>query len=291
MALSWTLKSNHAKWTFWSNHGQLGNRRLKYLWKCLIGLGVLVLAAALLAWFLPARWALTWVGPQLHGLRLQQVQGSLWDGQAGQVVAIDGHALGQLRWQLSRRALIGQVQLQVDFHGPQLDFSGSMQRLPGNLVAWRGVNMRAELDGLLPQVKLPLGQPRGELQLTVDDALLQAGWPLQLHAHAQWLHAAIRTRNGDVALGNLQWQAQAQGGVIGAQLHDDGHGPLQADGQLQLSPLGWRLDAKLRARQTDLALRRWLAALGQPDVDGMVHIQRSGGLGASLPVPAANQGK
>jgi hypothetical protein len=51
VALSWTLKSNHAKWTFWSNHGQLGNRRLKYLWKCLIGLGVLVLAAALLAWF------------------------------------------------------------------------------------------------------------------------------------------------------------------------------------------------------------------------------------------------
>jgi len=289
--MSWTLKSIHGKWVLKSTHGQLGNRRLKYLRKCLIGLGVLILAAALLAWFAPARWALPWIGPQLHGVRLQQVEGSLWDGRAGQVVATDGRQLGQLQWQLSRRALIGQVQLRLEFHGPQFDFSGAMQRLPANQVQWHGVSIRAELAALLPRVTLPLGQPQGELQLTVDDALLQAGWPLQLQAHAQWLHAAMRTRNGDVALGNLQWQAQALGGVIGLQLHDDGHGPLQADGQLQLSPLGWRLDAKLRARQTDLALRRWLATLGQPDVDGMVHIQRSGGLGASLPVPTANQGK
>ncbi len=270
-----------------------GNRRLKYLRKYLPGLGLVLLAAALLLWFLPARWVTPWVEPQLHGLRLQQVQGLLWDGRAGQVVAVDGRVLGRLQWQLSRRALLGTLQLQLDFDGPQLAFSGGVQRLPGGQTAWREVNLRAELAALDPYMvnqyrKSPLGQPRGELQLTIDHALLQGGWPLQLQAQAQWRHAVMHTRGGDVALGDLQWQAQAQNGVIQAQIHDDGKGPLHADGQMQLSPLGWRLDAMLRPRQTDPALRRWLAGLGQPAADGSVHIRRSSVLAGSVPAPSPN---
>ena len=274
-----------------SSHGQLGDPRLNYLRKSLAGLGVLILIVGLLVWFLPASWALPWIEPQLHGLRLQQVQGQLWDGRAGQVLNAQGNPVGQLQWRLSRRALLGQVQLQLDFQGPHLMFSGAMQRLPDNQVQWRDVSMRGELAALLPRVALPQGQPLGELQIVADQALLQGGWPLQMDGRAQWLHAVMRTRSGDVSLGDLQWQAQAQGGVIEVQLHDEGRGPLQADGQLQMSPLGWQLDAKLRARQTDPALRHWLAGLGQPDADGGVHIQRSGGLGGSLPMPAANQDK
>ena len=275
-----------------------GNRRLKYLRKYLPGLGLVLLAAALLLWFLPARWVMPWVEPQLHGLRLQQVQGLLWDGRAAQVVAVDGRVLGRLQWQLSRRALLGTLRLQLDFDGPQLAFSGGMQRLPEGQIAWRGVKLRAELaalDHYIPDHdrldrygKSPLGQPRGELQLTIDSALLQGGWPLQLEAQAQWRHAVMHTRGGDVALGDLQWQAQAQDGVIQAQVHDDGKGPLHADGQMQLSPLCWRLDVMLRPRQTDPALRRWLAGVGQPAADGSVHIRRSSGLAGSVPAPSTN---
>ena len=259
---------------------------MKYLRKCLIGLGVLALVTAMLLWFLPARWALPWIEPQLHGLRLQQVQGTLWDGRANEVVAADGHALGQLQWQLSRRALLGQVQLQLRFDGPQLSFAGGMQRRPDGQVDWRAVNMHVELVALDAYVASPLGKPRGELQLMVDHALLQGGWPLQLQARAQWQHAVMHTQDGDVVLGELQMQAQAQGGVIQAQMQDDGKGPLHVDGQLQLSPLGWRLDATLRPRQTDPVLRRWLAGLGQPAADGSVHIQRHGGLAGSMPSPS-----
>ncbi|OOG54393.1 type II secretion system protein N [Rhodanobacter sp. C03] len=260
---------------------------MKYLRKCLIGFGILALVVALLLWFLPARLALPWIGPQLHGLRLQQLQGSLWDGHAGQVLTADGHVMGRLQWTLSRRALFGQAQAQLEFHGPPLDFSGGMQRLPDHKLEWHDVSLRAELGTLMPRTSLPLGQPRGELQLNIEHALLQGGWPLQLQAQAQWRHAVMHTRDGDVALGDLHGQAQAQAGVIQAQWHDDGQGPLQVDGQLQLSPLGWRLDATLRARQTDPALRHWLAGLGQPGADGDVHIQRSGGLAATLPGAAA----
>ena len=263
---------------------RLENRRLKTLHKCLVALGLLTLVALVLVWFLPARLALLWIAPQLHGVRLQQVGGLLWDGHADQVTTSDGQVLGKLNWQLSRAALLGKAQLHLDLTGPQMDFSGAMRKLPQGQIEWRDVHARMDLSLLdAYAAKLPQGQPAGELQLSVAHALLQAGWPLELQAKTQWSNASIRTRARDIALGALQLQAQAQNGVISAQLHDDGHGPLHADGQLQLSPLGWRLDATLRPQQTDAALRQWLAQLGQPDGSGALHIQRSGGMAMGLP--------
>jgi general secretion pathway protein N len=93
----------------------------------------------------------------------------------------------------------------------------------------------------------------------------------------------MRTPQGDVALGELQATAQARGGVIDVQLRDSGSGPLQLAGELQLSPLGWRLDATLHARQTDPTLRRWLTTLAPPAADGSTHIRRHGGLAANAP--------
>ena len=249
----------------------------------------MVSVAALLLWFLPARWAMPWIEPRLHGLHLKQVQGTVWDGRAGELMAIDGHPLGELRWQLSRRALFGQLRLQLAFDGPQLGFSARVQRLPDGRIEAHGLQLHAELATLAPYAAGSLGQPRGELELTVEHALLQGGWPLQLQAQAHWRHAVIRTPEGDIALGALEAQAQAQDGVIRAQLRDEGNGPLQADGQLQLSPLGWRLDATLRARQTDPRLRRWLARLGPASSDGSVHIRHHGGLAGGMPVPSPDK--
>jgi general secretion pathway protein N len=260
---------------------------LNHLRKSLLGLAVLLLIAAVLLWFLPARWVMPWVEPQLHGLRLLQVQGSVWDGRAADVVTADGQVLGRVQWRLSRRALLGRLQLQLSFNGPQGVFSGTMQRLPGDRVAVHDASMLVELATLDLHAASPWGQPRGELQLTVDQALLQGGWPLQLQAHAQWRQAVMRTRQGDATLGELQMHMQAQGGVIQAYMRDDGSGPLQVDGQLQLTPLGWRLDATARPRQTDPSLLHWLAALGPVSADGSVHIHRSGGLAAASLAPAS----
>ena len=260
---------------------------MKTLRKILLAAAVLLSAAAALVWWLPARWALPLLQPSLHGLRLQQVGGTLWDGHAGQVLAPDGHALGRLQWQLSHRALFGRVVLQVDFAGPQFGFHGRLQKLPAGQLDWRGLQARVDLSALAdPRLRLPLGQPRGELTLQAGHALLQGGWPLEMQAGLQWRQAALRTKEGNVALGDLHGQASAQGGVIHAQWQDDGQGPLRTTGELQLSPLGWRLTAELQPRNDDPVLRRWLAALGRPGTDGTVHVDRRGGLAF-----ASNMGK
>jgi general secretion pathway protein N len=265
-----------------------GNRRLKYLRKGLLGLGVLVLAALLLLWFLPARWIVPQLEPRLHGLTLGQVQGSIWNGSAGQVRGADGRVAGRLQWQLSRLALIGKVRAQWIFDGPQFGVSGSMNRLSADQTEFSAVSMHVDLTLLDQRMATPLGQPRGELQLHVDRALLQGGWPLQLQAGAQWHDAAMQMPNGRVSLGELAGEATAQGGVVQAQLHDDGHGPLQVDGQLQVIPLGWRMDATLHPRYSDPALRQWLDQFGPPDSEGRFHIRRNGGLAGSSTASGAD---
>jgi len=256
---------------------------LKTLRNALIGVALLGVCAAVLLWFLPARWVTPWIEPQLHGLRLQQVHGSLWNGQADAIGALDGKRLGHLQWRLSRRALLGQLHLQLEFGGPGLTVSGTTQRLPDGRIEARDLSVHARLAALDQRIATPWGNPAGELQVTASRVVLQGGWPLELQAQGQWRDASMHTGDGDVALGELQLQAQAEGGVIRAQWHDDGRGPLLATGELQLSPLGWRLDASLRARQTDPALQHWLARLGPVSEDGSVHIQQSGGLAGSPP--------
>lgn len=256
---------------------------MKILQKSLVVLLLLVIAGGLLVWFLPARLALLWIKPP-HNLRLQQVHGLLWDG-SGQLVTASGQPLGQLHWVLPRAAMLGKVQLQADFSGPQLDFSGSMQKHPDGQVEWRDVRARVDLALLDRYAALPMGQPRGELHITVAHALLEGGWPMQLAAKAQWSDAAMHRPGGDIALGSLALEAHSSNGVIAAQLHDDGHGPLAAVAALQLSPLGWRLDGTLRSRQTEPGLSHWLdrLGLGHPDASGAVQIQHSGGMAIGLP--------
>jgi general secretion pathway protein N len=261
---------------------------LKILKKILAALAVLLLAVGLVLCWLPARWALPLLQPSLHGLRLQEVGGTLWDGHAGRVVSPQGRVLGRVQWQLSRRALFGQVDARIDFAAPQFGIGARMRKLPAGQVDVSNLQAHAELSALTdPRLRWPMGQPRGEFVLDAPHALLQGGWPLQMDADWQWRQAVMHMKNRDVALGDLHGRLAAQGGVIHAQWQDDGQGPLRTIGHLDLSLLGWRLDAELQPRGDDPALQRWADALGKPDADGAIHIARSGGLAAAIRGKAA----
>ncbi|WP_158885897.1 type II secretion system protein N [Rhodanobacter sp. L36] len=251
---------------------------MSYFRKALIGFGVLVLAALLLVWFLPARWLVPSIESRLQGVRLEQVQGSVWNGSVANVVQADGRSMGRLDWQLSRLALLGKVRGQMKLEGPRLGFSATMQRVSADQIQLDAASLHATLDNADQRKPSSFGEPRGAMQITLDHALLQGGWPLELQAAMHWHDAALLTSDGLVPLGVLDGQATAQGGIVQVQLHDDGTGPLEAKGNLQVIPLGWRLDATLRERRPDAALHRWLAQFGHPDSEGRIHIQRNGGL-------------
>lgn len=259
-------------------------RRLKTPGKILSAVAVLLLGAAALLWWLPARWAMPWLRGALHGLVLQQVSGTLWDGSAAQLRTPHGLTLGALHWRLSRGALLGRMALQLDIDGPQLALHGQLRKHADGSVEWTGV--RLHVDGALlagSHPHLPLGQLQGAFDLADGHAVLRGGWPSQLQASWQWRQAALASRAGVVTLGDLHGELAAPAGVIRTAWQDDGRGPLRTSGELLLSPLGWRMDATAQARADDAVLHRWLLSLGKPDAAGIVHIQRRGGLAAAFP--------
>jgi general secretion pathway protein N len=121
--------------------------------------------------------------------------------------------------------------------------------------------------------------------MTASHAVLQGGWPLQLDLRAHWRDATVLTHVGKVTLGAFDSRVTARAGVVDATVSDVAGGPRHVRGTLQLTPLGWSLDARLRARRADPALQHWLATLGAADATGIVHVQRRGGL--ALTPPAA----
>ncbi|MBE1160570.1 type II secretion system protein N [Dyella acidiphila] len=250
---------------------------MTYLRAVLAGVAVFVAALALLVWFMPARLALGLMQSRLHGLQWEQVGGSLWDGQAGQVSTADGAALGQLHWTLSRRALLGDVRFGMDLRQPQLQLQAQMQRISDTQENWHDVDLHADM-AMLGMQPLLAGQPQGQLDLHITHMLLQGQWPMQADASGSWSHAAVRTTQGTVALGRLRLVVQAEAGVLKATLDDDGSGPLRTAGRLSVSPLGWELQLDMKPRRDDPALLHWLRGFGHPAADGSVQVRYRGGL-------------
>lgn len=246
---------------------------------------VFLLLLALLVLFLPARWVMPFVQPRLHGVALEGVHGLVWAGRADELRSADGRALGRLQWRLSRSALWGELDLRLHLEGPQLMASGRLQRDAHDRPVWSEVVLRTELAAWAPWFASPLGTPHGTLTLQLSRAVLQGNWPVELQGQAQWRAAAMQTRAGRLALGNLGLDLAAAAGVLRGELRDEGPGPLHVDGHWQASPLGWRLDLLLQPRTVDPALRQWLARLGHPGPDGSVRLHRRGGLAAVTPEP------
>lgn len=249
-----------------------------------------LLLVAALGWFFPARWALHWMAPSWHGLHLQQVHGTVWNGSVDQVLQADGSVLGRLRWRVSRRILLAPAPLQLDFVGSQLAFSGAVRAKSKDQVYLDHVRLRVDMALWRPHELPAWGQPRGQLTLTVDHAVLQGTWPLQLDLRAQWRDAALLTTRGEVALGAFDAHVTARAGVIDATVQDTGTGPLQLAGTVRANPLGWWLDARLRVRRADPILQHWLATLGTVDAAGSVHVHHRQGFAPTPPAAPAGVG-
>jgi general secretion pathway protein N len=249
-------------------------KRLRVL---LTGLLVLVVILAALIGWLPASWALPLFRSRLHGLQWQQVTGTVWHGRAGQLSTADGVSLGSVEWKLSRRALMGDIDLDLSLQQPQLRFQGHMHELPNTQEAWRDVTLSLDPAMLDAQPWLH-AKPAGQLTLTVAHALLQGGWPMQADAAAHWTHAAVHTVQGIATLGDMSAQIGGDNGVLQATLSDDGDGALHMSGLLSFSPLGWSLQMNLKPRADDPVLTQWLHTLGRAEADGTVRLGYRGGL-------------
>lgn len=253
-------------------------------WFRWIGLTVVLLAlgAGLLYWFLPASVAAAFITARAHGLVLEDVSGTAWDGRAGRVATASGRELGELRWRLGRDAILGRTHLDIHLNGQSGRFDGHLDRTDPDRMTWTGVDFRLDAAVLTGPALPPELVPVGVVEGTVPRAELQNNWPMALDADVRWRAAAVKTPEGHVALGGIALKARSDAGVLRADLRDDGQGSLAVTAALAGSPLGWRFQGRLVPRIADSALTHLIARFGPVARDGSVTLQRKAGLAPTL---------
>jgi general secretion pathway protein N len=244
----------------------------------LVGAIVLLFAAALLLWFLPARWAVDAMASRMHGLRMDDVSGSVWHGHAERVAIADGPPLGALDWTLGRGALLGRTHVTANLHGPLGTFTSRFDQLQADHSEWRDIDFRFQAIAFASHPALRPFAPRGVLEGKLPLVSLQGNWPMSIEGNIDWLDASVQTAEGRVSLGDLHLRLAGTGGVLRAELKDSGTGPLDVRGALDATPLGWRIDVRMRPRTVDTAMAHLLARFGPAAADGSTTIRKQTGL-------------
>lgn len=250
-----------------------------------LAVALLVAAAGLFYWFLPASVAVPMLARRAHGLVLDDLSGTLWDGRAGRVALVDGRELGAATWRLGRDAILGRANLDLHLDGRAGRFDGHLERSVDDRMTWSSVDFRLDAAALAGVGLPPDLVPAGVVEGRIPRAELQGNWPVVLDADIAWRKAALRTPEGYIGLGRLGLKAASVGGVLRATLSDDGEGSLAVNAVLAASPLGWRIEGKLVPRLSDSALSHLIARFGPLGRDGSVNLQRKAGLAPQIATP------
>jgi general secretion pathway protein N len=204
--------------------------------------------AAIAAWTCPAGFAYRFAADALRPLQLHDLDGTVWNGHAGQVEVL-GRDLGALDWKLQPSALLrGEIAARFVLAGSAVSASGSLRRGAAQTEFRDTVVSRARLDGLR------LASAAGT---------------------AYWRNAEVAGA-AQARLGDLQatFAATAGGGIAGA-VHDLG-GPLQASGTFSVDPDRYAAHARLAARGGNAQVAEALHYVGQPLPDGSRELEIRG---------------
>ncbi|MBD8525554.1 type II secretion system protein N [Pseudomarimonas arenosa] len=250
---------------------------MKFIRNVLILLVVLMLVAAGVVALFPARTAVEWLSPRLGAVKLEEVTGTIWKGQAARFSVRNQH-LGALGWSISPRsllhsALIGEVRLLGDrFEGEsKLHVTGP---LSGEFKDLRLV-FPAEL--LNPALDIPGLLPVGKVEVQLTDVKLVMGYPQQLDGKAIWRNAAV-AGEAAASFGDLNAEFRSvPGGKINGVLGDNG-GNLSLEGTFELGATGYEAEAILAARDGNPDVIKALGWIGEQQSDGSSILKVSGRL-------------
>jgi hypothetical protein len=241
---------------------------MKFLRALFLLLVVLVLLGAVVAFTLPARIAYQWAAPRLGPVRLEGIDGSVWDGSADSL-SVFNQPLGAIQWQLARWPLLSRrVEADVALSGGAVQAKGHVVRdalgeLHANAVEFQFPATLAE-----PAVDIPALKLQGEIVGRLEEATLRGGWVAGAHGAARWQHAGVsgqaEARFGDLL---IDFASQPDGSIAGT-VKDDQSSNLAVNGQFVVHAGEFDAQAVLTARNEDMNVREALQYIGQPQPDG-----------------------
>lgn len=253
-------------------------------WLRYAGLGLLLYGVFLIATFPAVHAYPLFLKDRLAPLRLQGIEGSVWDGQANAAI-LGAHRLGSLNWEVHPwMLLLGRVELDWIFTKDDGKAQGTLARSLGGNLHFSDITASwpmAEVGSILSV--LPI-KPAGDLQVDLADMTINGRSILAAQGALAWEDATFMLSK-PVMLGNFVMDLDTVNGSIKGILLDRG-GALQAQGVLMLKPDGsYQFNGTVALRDdAQPELRQILAFLGTPEADGKVPFSLSGTLpGTSQP--------
>lgn len=242
-----------------------------------IAIGLLliaVVAAVALLWSLPASLALRWAAPEAHGIAVEGVSGSVWNGRA-EAIRRGDLTVRDVRWTIARGPLLwGEIQGHGSVGDPRFVGGGAFRRGAGGTLSLDDLHFLVDAAELKQALDLQQLRPVGQIELDVE----RLGWAdglRQIEGSLLWRDAAVEGET-PARLGDLQatFVDDGAGGVDG-RLSDLG-GPLGLTGTVRVEWPTYQIDARLTPRDGDRQLVETLARVGTPQADGSAVLSVTG---------------
>jgi general secretion pathway protein N len=232
---------------------------------------LLILLAVLagLIWAFPARWAWAWFGPKDSALRVEGIEGRLWEGRALRVWLRE-EFLGRLDWTLSPWSLLrGQPELRLRLTGGATTVSAHLVRESAGRIRLPRLHLTLPARLAEPALDIPALVLLGAVEVDLEDVELSRFGLERARGRMAWRNAAV-SGAAEAHLGDLHGELEAPSlGRIDARLYDGG-GPLALEGRFELRGLRYQAEARLAARDGDPRVREALRFAGEPQEDGSV---------------------
>ncbi|PIV32054.1 MAG: hypothetical protein COS34_15185 [Lysobacterales bacterium CG02_land_8_20_14_3_00_62_12] len=246
---------------------------LRYL---LFALLLLIGTAVVVLWTLPAAYLYQHFDKALAPLRLQGIDGTLWQGNAAQI-SYAAVPLGRLQWTLARTPLLGgSADGELELNGAAMvgksQFSAQRHRLD---LTNTELSFPASL--LAPVLDIPALVLLGTVSVTLSAITIEHGIVQSIQGHLVWDQLGV---GGAAAatLGSLRvdFEPRPDGRIIG-RIRDQG-GPLRAKGTVELKGQHYQLEVELDARAGAEQIRETLLYIGERRADGGSLLRVTGNL-------------
>lgn len=159
--------------------------------------------------------------PENSGVKVAAVSGTLWDGQASQLVYQNRYRLKQLDWEINW-SLLQPLQLQLD-----LKFNNGLNAMSGNGTILFGLSdtsiknfiMNISPAEVLTYVSLPVPvKVKGDLSLVIKTASQGSPYCQQLDGYLDWKGAKIESEMGNIDLDFAHIDLSCNNGQVTAKL-------------------------------------------------------------------------
>lgn len=241
---------------------------MRLIRRLLLLLIVLVIVALTVAWYLPASFVYRHFGHHLGpSVVLQELSGTVRQGRAGQVL-INGYPIGALDWKVALRGLLrGDVGGDWSLAGPAWNARGRTLRAADGRLRVADMHMQLPAMLLQPVLDIPSLSFLGTVDVDLEHLVLRGLIIDEARGRARWSDAGVagqaQARFGPIS---AQFATAAPGHVIG-EVQDDA-GPLEVDGQFELTGVAYHAEVILRSRSPSDPVTQALYYIGQAMPDG-----------------------